>query len=58
MFLFPGPILLQLPSVNDVAVENKFLTGVISQKLSSFFGLRSGRAQMDILQNNRAKLGT
>ena len=48
MLLFLGPILLQLPPVNNVAVEDKFLTGVISQKLSSFFGLRSGCAQMDI----------
>lgn len=48
MFLFPGSVLLQLPSINNIAIEDKFLTRIISQKLSSFFSLRSGSAKVDI----------
>lgn len=58
MFLFPGAVLLQLPAVNDVAVQDEFLAGVISQKLSGFLGFRSGGTEMNIRKHNCSELCT
>lgn len=58
MFFLPGAVLFQLPAVNDIAVEDKFLARVISQKFGSLFGFRSSRAQMNIREHDCSELRT
>lgn len=48
MLSFPGTVFLQLPSINDVAIENEFVAGMLLQEVSNLLSFGARRTQMHI----------
>ncbi len=48
MFLFPFSRFTQLPSINNITVEDKFITVVVSQKMDNFLNVGIVDAKMKV----------